>query len=87
MRIVGTDKLQGVYGKQAVKRVEAKTNSSQGHDSVSFSTFAREMKLATKAVKDAPDVRIDKVNQIKAQIEAGKYNVTANQIAEKILGF
>lgn len=87
MRITGTDKIQGIYAKQSVKRVEPKSNTVQGHDSVSFSTFAKEMKLATKAVKEAPEVRMDKVNQIKAQIEAGQYNVTANQIAEKILGF
>lgn len=87
MRIVRTDSVQSAYGKNAVKRVEPKVAVAQGKDSVSFSSFAKDMKLATKAVKDAPDVRMDKVNQIKAQIEAGKYNVSANQIAEKILGF
>ena len=87
MRIVRTDKIQSVYGNQPVKRPEAKTGASYGQDSVVFSTFAKEMQFAGKAVKEAPEVRVDKVEQLKAQIEAGKYNISANQIAEKILGF
>lgn len=87
MRIVRTDKLQNIYGSQPVKRPEPKTEVSYGQDKVVFSTFAKEMQIAGKAVKEAPDVRVDKVNDLKAQIEAGKYNITANQIAEKILGF
>ncbi|RRD94367.1 flagellar biosynthesis anti-sigma factor FlgM [Clostridiales bacterium COT073_COT-073] len=87
MRIVRTEKLQSVYGNQPVKRAEAKAGVSYGQDSVVFSTFAREMQFANKAVKEAPEVRVEKVNMLKAQIEAGKYNISANQIAEKILGF
>lgn len=86
MRIVRTNHIQRIYGNQPVKKPEAKTGTSYGQDSVVFSTFAKEMQIAGKAVKEAPEVRVDKVNQLKAQIEAGKYNISANQIADKILG-
>ncbi len=87
MRIVRTEKIQGVYGNQSLKRAEVKTGVSYGKDSVIFSNFAREMQLASKAVREAPEVRAEKVEQLKAQLEAGKYNVSASQIADKILGF
>ena len=87
MRIVGTEKVQGIYGKQAVKRTETKVGASYGKDSVVFSNFAKELQLASKAVKEAPEVRTEKVDRLKAQVESGQYNVSASQIAEKILGF
>lgn len=87
MRIVRTDKVQSIYGNQSLKRAEMKTGVTYAKDSVVFSNFAKEMQLASKAVKDAPEVRTEKVDQLKAQIESGRYNVSASQIAEKILGF
>ena len=38
------------------------------------------------AVKNAPDIRMDKVNEISAKIERGEYNVSGEDIAAKILG-
>ncbi len=87
MRIVRTEKVQGIYGNQSLKRAETKTGASYGKDSVVFSNFARELQLASKAVREAPEVRADKVDQLRARIESGQYNVSASQIAEKILGF
>ncbi len=87
MRIVRTEKVQGIYGNQSLKRAETKTGASYGKDSVVFSDFARELQLASKAVREAPEVRADKVDQLRARIESGQYNVSASQIAEKILEF
>ena len=87
MRIVGPEKVQGVYGKQSLKRAEMKAEASYGKDSVVFSNFAKELQLASKAVKEASEIRAEKVDRLKAQVESGQYNVSASQIAEKILGF
>ena len=87
MRIVRTEKVQGIYGNQSLKRAEMKNGTSYGKDRVEFSDFAKELQLASKAVREAPEVRMDKVDRLKAQIESGQYNVSASQIAEKIFGF
>ncbi|MCX8083861.1 MAG: flagellar biosynthesis anti-sigma factor FlgM [Calditerrivibrio sp.] len=37
-------------------------------------------------VKNAPDIRKEKVDQIRSQLEAGTYNVSGKKVAEKIVG-
>ena len=41
---------------------------------------------AKAAVSEASDVRMDKVNDIKARIAAGTYNISSEAVADKILG-
>ena len=62
------------------------------------SAYAREKGMAVKktekdkyelsdtAVSEASDVRLDKVNDIKARIAAGTYNISSEAVAEKMLG-
>ena len=37
------------------------------------------------AVKAAPDIREDKVNEIKSKMKNGEYNVTTEMLVEKLL--
>lgn len=54
-------------------------------DQVSFSQTARELQIAKQAVKDVDDVREDKVAEMKKKM-AGGYDVTADQLADKLWG-
>jgi len=54
-------------------------------DSVEISEQARELARAQQAVEAAPDVRADKVAELKKQIEEGTYNVPAEALADKLL--
>jgi len=54
-------------------------------DSVEISERARELARAQQAVEAAPDVRADKVAELKQQIEAGTYDVPAEALADKLL--
>lgn len=54
-------------------------------DAVSISQAAKEMQEVQKAVQDAPDVREDKVAEIKKQIQDGTYRVPAEAVVEKLL--
>lgn len=49
-----------------------------------ISDRAREMQIAWKAAKSAPDIRYEKVEKIKQALMEGKYAVHADQVAEKI---
>lgn len=44
-----------------------------------------EVKRLTKIVKKMPDVRQEKVDEIKRQIESGKYNVPTESVVESIV--
>ncbi|MBW2632083.1 MAG: flagellar biosynthesis anti-sigma factor FlgM [Deltaproteobacteria bacterium] len=55
-------------------------------DKVSLSSTARDIQQAEKTIEKLPDVREEKVRELKDQIEAGKYDVNGEKIAGKMLG-
>lgn len=54
-------------------------------DRVSLSPQARELCEARRALAALPDIRPDKVAEIKARIEAGAYTLDPEAIAERII--
>jgi negative regulator of flagellin synthesis FlgM len=55
------------------------------HDSVQLSDQAKAIHEMIKETKDLPDIRQDKVAQIKNAITNNTYNVSAQQLAAKML--
>lgn len=62
----------------------SRSEKSGKKDAVKLSSRADEVFRLTKLAKLAPDVRLDKVNAIKKQIEAGTYNIPADSVARSI---
>ena len=63
-----------------------KTNSvSSKKDEMSLSNEAQILSKALQGAKATPEVREDKVNEIKNAIAQGTYSVTTEQVAEKML--
>jgi negative regulator of flagellin synthesis FlgM len=56
-----------------------------GEDSVELSQNAQDLKLAQAALRDLPDIRSEKVSQLKQQIEEGTYEIKPNKIAGKMI--
>jgi negative regulator of flagellin synthesis FlgM len=54
-------------------------------DNVLISSETAKTKLVEKAVKETPDVRLDKINEIKAKIASGNYDVSAGELADKMI--
>jgi negative regulator of flagellin synthesis FlgM len=54
-------------------------------ESVRISSETSQTALVEKAVKETPDVRTDKINEIKAKIASGNYNVSAGELADKMI--
>jgi negative regulator of flagellin synthesis FlgM len=57
-----------------------------GTDSLELSGASRLFDKALAAVREAPDVRMDRVEAIRAQIASGTYTANAAVIARKMLG-
>lgn len=72
-------------GKDPAER-PPRPDSLGGPDKVSLSAKAQEAQKVREAVKRAPDVRAEKVSKVKAALDEGKYEPSAEQIAEKMLG-
>lgn len=87
MRIGAYNQVAQLYGNQSVKKDYntngAKTASTM--DQVSFSSMGRDMQVARTALSSVPDVREDRVNELKASIANGTYHVSAEDFAEKVL--
>ena len=84
MRINGINAMNQVYANKA-KKAYSTSSASSSKDTLALSDFAKELSVAKKAVDQTPNVRQARVEEIKQQMQAGTYNVSANQIADKII--
>lgn len=75
----------GVKGAGKAKKPGA-ADSAQKADDASLSAASQEITKALSLISKSPDVRPDKVAALKAQIEAGTYQVSGKDIAGAILG-
>ncbi len=60
-------------------------NQAQKQDAVEISGKVKDTVSITKQLKELPDVRSEKVEELKKQVESGTYNVSGKDIAEKIV--
>ena len=54
-------------------------------DNVHLTGTARQLQKASELIQNAPDVDVEKIEQIKAAIADGSYSVDAEAVAEKLL--
>ena len=87
MRIPGDlSKITGVYGTQKNTGRIGKTGSvASKKDVLSISNEAKDFQAVYKALKDVPDIRQSKVNELSEKLEAGSYDVTGRDVASKLI--
>lgn len=84
MRIEAYNAISQVY--QANSKMATKTNATaSSNDKFEISETAKSYQVAKQAVSAAPDIREDKVAEIKAKMASGTYTVSAEDFAEKVL--
>jgi negative regulator of flagellin synthesis FlgM len=55
-------------------------------DRIELSDRARALLVASDAIAKLPDIRVDKVESFKQLVKEGKYHVSGEKIAERLLG-
>lgn len=87
MRIPGElSKITGVYGTQKNTGSIGKARSAASKkDVLSISNEAKDFQTVYKALKDVPDVRQSKVTELTKRFEAGSYDVTGRDVADKLI--
>lgn len=83
MRIDSIKQVDSVYRKAGAKSNVAGTKKNSS-DRIEISTLGRDLQIAKKAVSETEDVRWDKVNEIKKRMQSGTYNVSCEEVAEKM---
>lgn len=84
MRIDAYNQVNQIYktdNKVKIKQISKTSN----RDEVRISSSGMACQSARQAVSSAPDVREDKIAEIKERIDNGTYEVSGEKFAEKIL--
>ena len=94
MKIQGNNPIEGkdLYGKvndlnkkEQAGKISDTESTSVERDRISLSGKAQEINELKKLINDLPDIRTDKVEQLKKAIDTGSYNIDSYKVAEKIL--
>lgn len=95
---IGTNKARDAYASRTEEsRATQRTDRERGApgatgapagDSkpVAVSEGLRTIQRAAEAVRSSPDVRADRVAELRQRIETGEYHVSAEKVAAKLLG-
>ncbi len=84
MRIDGLSSVNQVYKTNKAYKTQT-ASKAYGTDKFEISRTGKDMQTAKAAVSAAPDVRADKVADIKARIANGTYNVSSMDLASKLV--
>lgn len=64
---------------------QAKKPVSKGNDTMTLSETAKDFRTVMDALKNVPDIREDKVGQLRDRVSSNNYEVSADDISERIL--
>ena len=86
-RLLAYTPADRVGGSTAVVSSPVKPDASQGQSaaSVEVSSTAQEVQQVKKLISQLPDVREDRVQALKSQIQNGTYQVSGSDIADLII--
>ncbi len=83
MRIEAYTQVQSLYNTKKAARIQAKSKAGFS-DQLQLSSMGRDMQVAKQAVAGSGDIREDLVASVKARIQSGTYDVSAEQLADKL---
>ncbi len=78
------NKAMRIY-KTTAKKIDNVKNVEKPKDELQLSEKAKEFQVVMKAFKNLPEIREDLVNELKDKIQQGTYNVTGEEVADKII--
>jgi negative regulator of flagellin synthesis FlgM len=79
--IAGVSPVSGIKLKKGLRQDEA----AFSRDGLAVSPFAREMANISNELAKIPDVREDKVSDLKRQIEEGSYKIDLDALAKRLV--
>ncbi|NMA86641.1 MAG: flagellar biosynthesis anti-sigma factor FlgM [Tissierellia bacterium] len=83
MKINKTNQIINIYENTINNKVKL-NKKNKGKDEVEISEKARDYQFAMGKLKEVPDIRYEKVDKIKREIQSGTYNVSGKEIVDKM---
>lgn len=85
MKLTGVTSVYTAYqSSNSVSKQKNQTTETQ-KDTVAISSEARTFQMAMRALNNAPDVRSEIVDPLKARIDSGTYNVSNEDLADSMV--
>lgn len=87
MKIPGDiSKISGIYDQhKSVGRVSKAGSVAAKKDVLSISSQAKDFQTAYKAIKDIPDIRQSKVNELSEKYDSGSYDIDGKDVIDKVI--
>lgn len=85
MRIEAYSQIQQMYNASKPAAKPTVASGASFKDKLNISSAGKDMQVARDALAKTPDVRADKVNELKNAIANGTYNVSGEDFADKLL--
>lgn len=88
MMSMNISKVYNIFDVYKTQRIQPKSRISRAEeklDSIAISSQATDMQSVKKALDGIPDVRMDRVNEIKSRIDNNQYFVSSQDIADKLM--
>lgn len=84
MKINKTNNILGIFFNRKTNKV-GKNTQAKKKDKLEVSDKAKDFQVAMDKLKQLPDIRNEKVERLKKEVQSGTYNVEGRRIAEKIM--
>jgi len=78
-----TGQTSRIRGKEIVSGNPSPSDSYE--DRVLLSPMAKEIQMAKSQLQEIPDIRVEKVTEIKNQIDQGTYPISSEKIAHRLM--
>lgn len=84
MRIEAYTQVQQIYDTKKAAKSRLKGNAGAS-DQLQISSFGKDIQTAKQAVAASSDIREDVTASIKARLQSGNYEVSADSFADKLM--
>ena len=84
MRIDAMSQVAQIYKANQAKGTE-KAQKAKAKDEVQISEAGKDFQIAKMALQGVPDTRAERIAAIKSSMEAGTYEVSSSDFADKVL--
>ncbi|BDV42610.1 flagellar biosynthesis anti-sigma factor FlgM [Geotalea uraniireducens] len=85
LTVVNSVKTDPAAAASAGSQAQRGTTADASKDTVELSSDVQRYAKAAEALPKVPEIRTERVAELKAAIKAGEYNVKARDVAEKML--
>ncbi len=84
MRVEAYNKINQIYQTKQQSRTSGSVRT-EARDELCISSTGKDYQAARQALASVPDIREDRVRELKAEVDAGTYHVSADSFAAKVI--